>query len=57
MAKSKNIKEALSGHLLKIDTLDAVRLGLITPDSISELYRNSKEKVKRPNENNNCRLA
>ena len=43
MAKSNNIREALSGHLLKVDTLDAVRLGLITPDSLAELYRFTKE--------------
>ncbi len=46
MAKTKNVQEALSGHLLKVDTLDAVRLGLITPGSLSEVYRFSKENTR-----------
>ena len=46
MAKSNNIKEALSGHLLKDKTLDAVRLGLLTPDSLSEVYRFTDEAEK-----------
>ena len=44
MAKSKNIKEALSGHLLKDKTIDAVRLGILLPSSVSEVYRYSKGK-------------
>ena len=39
MAKSNNIREALSGHLLKECTLDAYRLGIVTKDSVSEVYR------------------
>ena len=46
MAKSNNIREALSGHLLKDKTLDAVRLGLLTSESLSEVYRFTDEAQK-----------